>query len=73
MSFLRRIPYLPLVIAAIALGLAPLSLQPHLVEKIDLLIAGGMFRPIDIFDLIMHMAPTLLIIMKLIEGRNIQR
>ncbi|GAB4338289.1 MAG: hypothetical protein Kow0037_22100 [Calditrichia bacterium] len=52
-----------LLIAALALGLAPFGRQPHLLEKIGMLWSGQLSRPIDIFDLLMHgFFPVLLLI-----------
>ncbi len=48
----------PLVIlACVALGLAPFVPEPHIVEKLRMLASGTLVRPIDIFDLLMHGAP----------------
>jgi hypothetical protein len=47
---------LPLV-AALTLGLAPYRPEPHIVEKLRWLAAGKHFRPIDVFDLIVHASP----------------
>jgi hypothetical protein len=56
----------PLLIAATLLvGLAPFSPEPHLVEKTRLLLQGELSRPLDIFDLLFHLAPALLLIIKL--------
>lgn len=55
----------PLVIVlCLTLGLAPYVPQPHLVEKLTLLLAGQLTRPIDIFDLLLHAAPWVLLIIK---------
>ncbi len=48
------------LIACLTLGLAPFAPEPHLVEKIRWLAAGGAgMRPLDLFDLLMHGAPWL--------------
>jgi len=65
LQFLNNIPYPPLIIACLTLGLAPFTPQPHLVEKIRLLFTGDLARPIDIFDLAFHALPWLLFIVKL--------
>lgn len=59
-----RIPLLPLVIFAFTLGLAPLLPEPHIWQKIKLLIAGNLVRPIDIADLLLHGTPWLLLGLK---------
>ena len=67
MSLLDRIPMLPLVVIAIFLAVAPISPQPHLVEKLLMLFAGNLIRPIDIFDLFLHSAGLILLFIKLIR------
>lgn len=69
MSWLDRIPYAVLVPAAIMLALVPIG-APHLVEKIRMLFAGTLRRPIDWFDLAMHSAPLILLIVKLLMQRR---
>ena len=65
MEWLDRLPFSILVIAAIFLGLAPFVPEPHVVEKIRMLLTGTLRRPIDIFDLFFHLAPLILLILKL--------
>ena len=65
MSWLDRIPLAPLVLIALALGLAPFVPEPHLWEKLKMLAAGTLTRPIDLVDLAMHGAPALLLALKL--------
>lgn len=43
------------------LGLAPFLPEPHIVEKIRMLTAGTLRRPIDIFDLFWHAWPFALL------------
>ncbi len=68
MKWLNQIPWLFLIIMAVLLGLAPAFSggQPHLIEKIQLLWAGQLNRPIDIFDLILHASPFILICLKVL-------
>lgn len=66
MKFIAELPYSFLLPAALLLGLAPFSPEPHLVEKVRMLLAGELSRPIDIFDLLMHSAPIVLLLLKLI-------
>lgn len=65
MQWLDKIPLLPLTIGAILLGLAPLTPQPHLWEKLGMLAAGSLSAPIDIFDLVLHGALPLILLLKL--------
>jgi len=50
-----------LIPLAVLLGLAPFFPQPHLVEKIAMLLIGTLKRPIDIFDLVWHAWPLALL------------
>jgi hypothetical protein len=65
MAFLDGIPLTLLILAALTLGLAPFFPEPHLWEKLKMLAAGTLIRPIDIFDLLLHAAPVLLLMAKL--------
>lgn len=64
MSFLDQIPLNILILAALTLGLAPFFPEPHLWEKLKMLAAGTLVRPIDMFDLALHAAPWLLLVAK---------
>ena len=64
MNWLDRIPWAPLILAALFLGLAPFFPEPHLWEKLKMLVAGELRRPIDIFDLLLHGTPVLLLLAK---------
>ena len=65
MNWLDRQPLMIFVIAALTLGLAPFVPEPHLWEKLRMLMAGTLSRPLDIFDLLLHAAPWALLILKL--------
>ena len=55
------------IFLCLSLGLAPYAPEPHLVEKIKMLIAGNLVKPIDVFDLLLHGAPWILLIYKIIS------
>ena len=67
MAWLDNIPLGPLAIIAVVLGLAPFYPQPHLFEKLGMLFSGTLTRPIDIFDLLMHGTPVVLLVLKLLR------
>ncbi|MGD9241171.1 MAG: hypothetical protein PVG69_14155, partial [Desulfobacterales bacterium] len=67
-SFLDKIPYSILIIAAIFLLLAPFRPMPHVVEKLIMLKNGTLNRPIDIFDLFFHLIPTILLALKIVKS-----
>ncbi|MCA1804916.1 MAG: hypothetical protein LC646_06175 [Xanthomonadaceae bacterium] len=64
-TWLDKIPLLPLVVGALLLGAAPFVPEPHLVEKLRMLMAGELARPIDVFDLFLHGTLPLLLLLKL--------
>lgn len=64
-ALIDRIPLWVLILAALTLGLAPFTPEPHIWEKLRLLAAGELARPIDIFDLLLHAAPWVLLALKL--------
>ena len=65
MRWLDNIPYKMLVPLAIFLALAPFAPEPHLWEKLKMLFAGTLSRPVDIFDLFLHGTPLVLLLLKL--------
>jgi hypothetical protein len=64
-AWLDRVSLPLLLIVALTLGLAPFVPEPHVWEKLKLLAAGQLVRPIDIFDLLLHGAPWVLLVLKL--------
>lgn len=62
-SFLEHVPWVLVILLALTLGLAPFR-PPHLVEKLQMLFRGTLVRPIDWFDLALHGAPWVLLILK---------
>ena len=67
MAWLDKIPLAPLALVAVLLGLAPFAPEPHLWEKLKMLTAGTLSRPVDIFDLFLHGAPLVLLMAKLVR------
>ena len=65
MQWLDRIPTSLLIVASIFLGLAPFIPEPHALEKLRMLFQGELSKPIDIFDLIFHLLPFLLLLLQL--------
>ena len=65
MDFLDNIPVWVALAAALTLGLAPFVPEPHIVEKLKMLMAGTLHRPLDIFDFCLHAAPWLMLVAKL--------
>ena len=68
LKLLDQMPYLPLVLLAVFMLLAPLRPMPHVLEKLIMLRNGTLVRPLDIFDLFFHLAPALVLLLKWIRG-----
>jgi hypothetical protein len=68
-NWIDRFPIKPLLVVAVFIALAPYPFEPepHLVGKLILLSTGFLTKPIDIFDLFMHSAPMLLVLIKLVR------
>jgi hypothetical protein len=64
LAWIDRLPIALFVVAALTLGLAPFLPEPHLWEKLKMLATGELARPIDIFDLILHATPWVLLAIK---------
>ncbi|MBA4351848.1 MAG: RND transporter [Rhodobacter sp.] len=65
MQFLDRIPLTLALLGALTMGLAPFVPEPHIWEKLKMLAAGSLTRPMDIFDFAFHALPWLLLVAKL--------
>lgn len=65
MALLDKLPLSTALIIAATLGLAPFVPEPHVWEKLKMLAAGDLAKPIDIFDLFFHGTPWLLLFAKL--------
>lgn len=63
--WLDRLPWIWFLPLAAWLAVAPITPEPHLVEKLRLLSQGELTRPLDVFDLAMHATPLLLVALKL--------
>jgi len=66
MSIVQSIQALPwelVILACLTLGLAPFA-PPHILEKLEMLFAGKLVRPIDWFDLFLHGAPWIVLLVK---------
>ena len=70
MKILNKIPYSALLIAAIFLGLAPFVPEPHVLEKMRMLMDGNLTRPIDIFDLLFHLLPLVLLVLRFMSEKS---
>jgi len=67
LRWLDNIPLYMLLIAVLTLGLAPFLPQPHVLEKLQMLVSGTLTRPLDLFDLVLHGTPFVLLLLKLLR------
>lgn len=67
LRWLDRIPLAVIAVVAVVLGLAPFVPEPHLWEKLKMLATGTLIRPIDVFDLLWHGSPLLLLALKIVS------
>lgn len=65
LNWLDRLAWKWLLLIAGWMAIAPITPEPHLVEKLRLLVQGALVRPLDIFDLALHAAPLFLVALKL--------
>lgn len=68
-AWVDHIPWSILVVGAIFLALAPFPFspdsEPHLAQKLYLLLQGGLTKPLDIFDLCLHASFPFLLMIRL--------
>jgi hypothetical protein len=67
-TFLAQLPWSLVILACLTLGLAPFFPEPHIWEKLKMLVTGTLTKPVDIFDLLMHATPFILALLKLVLG-----
>lgn len=65
MKWLDRIPLSFLVPISVLMALVPFLPEPHLWQKVKMMFAGTLTRPVDIFDLVWHGVPAVVLAMKL--------
>ena len=67
LNWIDKLPVKALFIIAVLFALMPIQPEPHLIEKLRMLSEGALTRPIDIFDLLMHGLPIVLLAIRLIR------
>lgn len=73
MGWLDRMPLGWLLVIALWLAVAPIQPEPHLIEKWRMLMQGTLSRPIDIFDLLLHTVPLVLLATRLVRDAQRRR
>jgi hypothetical protein len=72
LRWLDRLPVASLAVAAAILGLSPSLSEPHLLRQLRLVSAGD-FEAVDVLDLAMHASLPLLLVLKLLRSRRLDR
>jgi hypothetical protein len=72
LSWLDHIPYALLILFALFMLMAPFRPMPHVVEKLIMLKNGTLTKPLDIFDLLYHIAPTIVLVLKIIRTSQLK-
>ena len=67
---INRIQWQVSILMCLILGLAPFN-PPHIVEKLKMLFTGFLNQPADIFDILFHGTPWIVLIMKMVKLSNI--
>ncbi len=70
MAWLDEFPLTLIIIACLLLGLAPFTPEPHVWQKLKMLFDGTLVKPLDIFDLLLHGAPFVVLLLKLLRMRQ---
>ncbi len=73
LHLIDNMPVVLLLLVALTLGLAPFVPEPHLWEKLKMLGAGTLSKPIDIFDLLLHATPWIVLLFKLARMAYLKR
>ena len=72
MKFIDNFSFPTLIFMATILAIVPYPMQeiPHSLEKIQMLFAGQLTKPLDIFDLIMHTGLIFVLLIKSYRHMN---
>ena len=68
MKPLDTISWPVVIVLCLTLGLAPWVPEPHIWEKTKMLMNGELTRAIDIFDMLFHGVPWILLVVKAVRG-----
>ena len=65
LSLVPKMNWPILIVSCATIGLLPLFPEPHVWEKLRMLVEGNLIRAIDWFDLFMHGTPWVLVMLKI--------
>jgi hypothetical protein len=72
MQFIDRLPFSLLLVMTVFMLAAPFVPEPHLVEKMRMLVEGRLTRSLDIFDVFWHLLPAILLTVKIVRRKSHQ-
>ncbi|MFK5894536.1 MAG: hypothetical protein QM504_15050 [Pseudomonadota bacterium] len=66
MKFIDNFSFSTLILMATMLAIVPYPMQemPHSLEKLQMLFAGQLTKPLDVFDLVMHTGLIFILLIK---------
>ncbi len=67
-DWIDNLSYSILLPITIIIGLAPFFPEPHLYEKLKMLKQGTLKKPLDIFDLLYHLTPLTILLIKVFRN-----
>jgi hypothetical protein len=67
MEWIDLISFNILIPITLLLGFAPFFPRPHIYEKLSMLKEGTLKKPLDIFDLLYHLSPFVLLLVKVVR------
>jgi len=67
-----KLPYIYIITLCFTLGLAPFT-PPHVYQKLVLLFTGNLNKSADIFDLLMHGLPWVILFIKILVTYNTKK
>ncbi len=71
-ALLDKLSYAVIIPLAVLMLLAPFRPVPHALEKLNMLLNGTLSRPVDIFDLIFHLIPAAILLLKLYRSFSLK-
>ena len=67
MKWIDKMSLIPLLVITVLMASLPMQGTSHLFEKLEMLSLGVLTRPIDIFDLLMHGTPAVLLAIRVVR------
>lgn len=64
MRLIRELPFSILIVTTVLMMGAPFVPEPHLVEKARMAMNGTLTCPIDLFDVVWHLFPLMILVFK---------